>query len=82
MTERNPHPDNELIRRMQDEATPAQQSRAGGEMARRIGTRDELDRALGAEDGSTPITGSDNPAQDRLKGDKTLAELQRERDAS
>ena len=76
------HPDNDLIDSMQDEATPGQQSRAGGNVPKQVGTRDELARADGEEAGITRAVGSDNPAQDAEKGEKTRAEIQRERDNS
>jgi hypothetical protein len=84
MTKRDPHPDNALIDRMQEGgATPGHQDRSGdGAINTRLGTRAELDNALSEEEGATGVTGSDKPAQDRLKGEKTMAEIQRQRDAS
>ena len=76
------HPDNKLIDRMQDVDTPGQQSRAGGEVNRRVGTRAELERAEGEQDGITRATGSDNPEQDAQKGPKTRAAIQEERNSS
>ncbi|AKH42279.1 hypothetical protein FHS61_000049 [Altererythrobacter atlanticus] len=72
------HPDNDLIDRMQQEARPGQQSRSGGEVNRRVGTRAELNRATDPEDTERP-TGQDNPAEDAQKGPKTRAEIQDER---
>ena len=79
MPERDPHSDNELIDSMEYNAGGAtsQNDRSGGNLARDIGTRaeqrtvenhltgDEVDRAKG----------SDNPAEDELKGDKTIAAM-------
>jgi hypothetical protein len=79
MTERKPHPDNELIDAMEQDSGGAtrQNLSSGGDLARDIGTRaeqrtteshlegDEVDRAKG----------SDNPAQDELKGDKTIGAM-------
>ena len=79
MPERDPHPDNNLIDAMEEDAggATAQNDRSGGNLARDIGTRaeqrtvedhltgDEVDRAKG----------SDNPGQDELKGDKTIGAM-------
>ena len=69
------HPDNDIIDSMQDEATPGHQGRAGGEVNRRVGTRAELERAQRGEEGVTRATGSDNPAEDAEKGEKTRAAI-------
>ena len=60
MTKRNPHPDNELIDELTADGTPGQQSRSGGNIARDVGTRAELDRVLRGE-GVERVTGKDNP---------------------
>ena len=78
MTERKPHPDNELIDRMQEESIPtAQQSRSGGAINRRVGTRAELHEAEGtlAGDEVERTVGSDNPEQDARKGAKTFEKI-------
>ena len=78
MTERKPHPDNELIDRMQEESIPtAQQSRSGGDVARRVGTRAELHEAEGTLEGDEVerAVGSDNPADDAMKGNKTFEKI-------
>ena len=75
---KNLHPDNDLIDALQDGATPSQQSRAGGEVAKSVGTRGELNRATDP-DNREPVTGSDNPAQDAKKGSKTREAMQTER---
>ena len=77
------HPDNDLIDKMQEGGgTSGQQSRAGGELSRDVGTRAELERAAGDPEGSTRPTGSDNPEQDARKGDKTRDAIQRNRNQS
>ena len=69
------HPDNELIDEITQNATPGHQGRAGGEVNRQVGTRGELNRATDP-DNREPETGSDNPSQDAMKGEKTLAAMQ------
>ena len=80
------HPDNGLIDRMQEESLgeTAQQSRSGGEVNRRVGTRAEQNRAEGTLGGDKVETavGSDNPEQDAMKGEKTLDKLQQDRNES
>ena len=68
------HSDNELIDSMQDQPTPSQGSRSGGEVNTRVGTRAELNRATDP-DNREPVVGSDNPAEDAKKGPKTQAAM-------
>lgn len=75
----NRHPDNDLIDEMQEGAAPSQGSRSGGEVSRRVGTRDEINRATDP-DNREPVVGSDNPAQDARKGPKSRAAIQQQRD--
>ena len=78
MTERKPHPDNELIERMQEDSMPtAQGSTSGGNVARAVGSRAELHRVEGTLTGDEveTATGSDNPAQNERKGDKTFDKI-------
>ena len=73
MTERKPHPDNEMIDRMQEESLPtAQASSSGGNVARRVGSRAELHEAEGQLEGEEVerATGRDNPEQNDPMGDK------------
>jgi len=70
MTKRDPHPDNELIARMQEEATPAHQGRTRG-LAQDNGTRAELEQAGGGDTGVTRVTGEYKDGQDAMKGSKT-----------
>ena len=76
MTERDPHPDNELIDELTAEAAPGQADSAGGNVARNIGKRDELARATDP-DNREPVVGSDNPADDARKGEKTSEAIRR-----
>ena len=74
MTERKPHPDNELIDQMEQDSMPtAQGSTSGGNVARRVGTRAELQQAEGTLVGEEVerATGGDNPEQNGRMGDKT-----------
>jgi hypothetical protein len=78
MTERKPHPDNKMIGQMEQDSVPtAQSSSAGGDVARTVGSRAELHQAQGQLEGEEVerATGSDNPAQNERKGDKTLAKI-------
>ena len=73
MTERKPHPDNDLIDQMQQDSMPtAQGSTSGGNVARSVGTRAELQQAEGTLVGEEVerATGSDNPEQNERMGDK------------
>jgi hypothetical protein len=74
MTERKPHPDNELIDRMQEDSVPtAQSSSSGGEVARTVGSRAELHEAEGQLEGEEieRVTGRDDPERNERTGDKT-----------
>lgn len=77
MPERDPHSDNELIDEMTESPTPSQQSSAGGDVARTVGKRSEEERATDPESRERP-TGSDNPADDEVKGPKTRAALKQQ----
>jgi len=73
MTERKPHPDNDLIEQMQQDAMPtAQGSTAGGNVARTVGSRADLKTAEGQLSGEEVerATGADNPEQNDRMGDK------------
>ena len=78
MTERKPHPDNELIDQMQQDTMPsAQGSASGGTVATDVGSRAELHEAEGQLEGEEieRVTGSDNPAQNERMGDKTYDKI-------
>ena len=78
MTERKPHGDNALIDEMEaDSVKGAQLDRSGGNVARTVGTRAELHEAEGTLEGDEVerAVGSDNPADDEMKGDKTFDKI-------
>ena len=78
MTERKPHGDNALIDEMEKDSAPtAQLDRSGGNVARTVGTRAELHEAEGTLEGDEVerAVGSDNPADDEMKGDKTFDQI-------
>ena len=78
MTERKPHPDNDLIDQAEQDSVPtAQAGRSGGNVARTVGTRAELHDAEGSLEGDEVerAVGSDNPADDEMKGDKTFDKI-------
>jgi hypothetical protein len=68
MPERDPHPDNDII----DQA-----DRSGGNVNRTVGTRAELHSAQGTLEGNEVerAVGSDNPAEDQMKGTKTFDKI-------
>lgn len=75
MTERKPHPDNELIDELQEDGpAPSQGGSSGGDVARTVGSRAELHTTV-RDTGMERPTGQDNPAEDALKGEKTIARL-------
>ena len=77
MTDRQSrHPDNDLIDDLTAENTPSQQGSAGGNVQRRVGKRGEEKRATDPEN-REPVLGSDNPADDAVKGDKTMSKIKR-----
>lgn len=74
----SPHSDNELIDEMEkDSVSTAQLDRSGGNVNRTVGTRAELHEAQGTLEGDEVerATGSDNPADDEMKGDKTFDKI-------
>jgi len=78
MTDRKPHGDNALIDEMGgDSVKGAQQSSAGGNVARTVGTRAELHEAESTLEGDEVerAVGSDNPADDEMKGNKTFDKI-------
>ena len=73
MTDRKPHPDNELSDQMQQDSMPtAQGSASGGTVATDVGSRAELHEVEGQLTGEEVerATGSDNPEQNERMGDK------------
>jgi len=77
MTKRDPHPDNELIDRLQEEGPmPSQSGSAGGQINRDIGTRAEMHRATDDPADTERPHAQDHPDNMReAKGDKTRARL-------
>jgi hypothetical protein len=78
MPKRQSHPDNDMIDAMQEESVPtAQQSSAGGQVNRDVGSRAELHEAEGTLEGEEVerALGSDNPGQDARKGNKTFEKI-------
>lgn len=60
MPERKPHPDNELIDRVTEGPTPSQGGSQGGNIARDVGKRADLESAVEGEDsGITRVRKSD-----------------------
>lgn len=77
MTERQSrHPDNDRIDQLTTEDTPSQQGSAGGNVQRRVGKRAEEARAADPEHRES-VVGSDNPADDAVKGSKTMSAIHR-----
>lgn len=76
MTKRDPHPDNELIDRLQDGGpAPTQGGSSGGNVNRDVGTRAEMRNTVG-DLGNVRPTAQDHPDLMReAKGDKTRARL-------
>lgn len=70
MTKRNPHPDNELIDELTEGGAPSQSSTAGGNLARDVGSRAELNRVTDPE-AREAVTGGDNPEDNADFGEKT-----------
>ena len=76
MTERKPHPDNDLIDELQDQGgAPSHGGRAGGNLQRDVGTRSELNNTIAAA-GSERPTGQDaNETRQAAKGEKATSRL-------
>ena len=63
MTDRTRDNDNELIDELTDLPTPSQGSASGGDLAREIGQRDELQSADGEDASITRVQKGDKPRQ-------------------
>lgn len=61
MTDRTRHNDNDLIDELTDLPTPGQGSASGGDLAREIGQRDELQSADGDDPSITRVQKGDKP---------------------
>lgn len=70
------HPDNDIIEAAAEDRTPGQQGSAGGNVNRQVGSRAELNRAEGDEEGVERAVGSDNPKDDAKKGPKSTSRMQ------
>lgn len=66
--------ENGLIDKAGELPTPGQGSRSGGELAQKVGTRAELNAALGEEPSVERVKGNDDPDADAVKGPKTSAQ--------
>ncbi len=64
MTDRTRENDNELIDELTDLPTPGQGSASGGDLARDMGQRDELQSAEGEDPSITRVHKGDKPRQD------------------
>jgi len=75
MTERKPHSDNALIDEFEEQGgAPSHGGRSGGDVARDVGTRTEKHTTV-RDTGMEHPTGQDNPAEDAMKGEKSIARL-------
>ena len=63
MTDRRQDNDNELIDELTEDPTPGQGNASGGDLAREIGQRDELQSARGEDPSITRVQKSDKPRQ-------------------
>ena len=63
MTDRTRDNDNDLIDELTDLPTPSQGSASGGDLAREIGQRDELQSADGDDPSITRVQKGDKPRQ-------------------
>jgi hypothetical protein len=63
MTDRTRDNDNELIDELTDLPTPSQGNASGGDLAREIGQRDELQSGEGEDPSITRVHKSDKPGE-------------------
>ena len=63
MTDRRQDNDNQLIEELTEDPTPSQGGASGGDLAREIGQRDELQSAEGDDPSITRVQGGDKPRQ-------------------
>ena len=63
MTDRTRDNDNQLIDELTEDETPSQGSASGGDLAREIGQRDELQSAEGEDASITRVQKGDKPRQ-------------------
>jgi hypothetical protein len=76
MTERKPHPDNELIQELQDQGgAPSHGGSAGGDLQRDVGTRSELNNTIAASGMERPTGQDATEARQAAKGEKATSRL-------
>lgn len=75
MTERKPHPDNEMIDELEREDVPTQGGSSGGDLQRDVGSRSEMDNTAGATHTERPRAQDHPEAVNESKGDKALGRL-------
>lgn len=63
MTDRRQDNDNQLIDELTEDPTPGQGNASGGDLAREIGQRDELQSAKGEDPSITRVQKGDRPRQ-------------------
>lgn len=63
MTDRRQDNDNQLIDELTEDPTPGQGNASGGDLAREIGQRDELQSAKGEDPSITRVQKGDKPRQ-------------------
>ena len=63
MTDRRQDNDNQLIDELTEDSTPSQGNASGGDLAREIGQRDELQSARGEDPHVTRVQKGDKPRQ-------------------
>ena len=63
MTDRPRDDDSQLIEELTEDSTPSQGSASGGNLAREIGQRDELQSAEGEDPSITRVQKGDKPRQ-------------------
>ena len=63
MTDRRRDNDNELIEELTEDETPSQSGSSGGDLAREIAQRDEMQSAEGKDPSITRLRKDDKPAE-------------------
>lgn len=76
MTQRDPHSDNALIDELAEGGAPGQASSAGGNVARRVGSQADLERATNPE-AREPATAKYNPEDNDRMGEKASDAIRR-----
>ena len=76
MTKRDPHADNDMIDKLQEEGGVADSGASGGNLQRDVGAQAELNAATGGMDRERPHASDHPQGMNEAKGDKTRARLQ------